>query len=353
MKYVAPNALRPNHLGGSHCGPYPAPGQRSVVYEICELANPFNCDRATVVVTITAYAIDAVNDAGSVMSSTGGTAVADVMANDQFDGASATRSLTTIALVGSAPAGLSLDTSDGSVDVAPGTPGGTYTLAYRLCEIAMPANGDQATVTVTVTPQMFVLNKTSIRLKEGNSGNFTVKLSQPPAGPVTVNVAYLAGTMATGITFSPATLTFTPANWNVAQTVSFTTKRDSDKVDTAGTLRLTAAGVVTADVVINGIDGDRKANFPVSIVTTPTNGQTVSGYLVVQGTATSTGGPMVDVKFYVDDNRWSTITGALSTYRAATLDTRTLTNGWHVIEMRSTDSAGNDGRTTIKVFVSN
>ncbi|MBL8982255.1 MAG: hypothetical protein JNL26_08720, partial [Gemmatimonadetes bacterium] len=147
-------------------------------------------------------------------------------------------------------------------------------------------------------------------------------------------------------------LTFTPANWNQPQTVSLTTVRDSDKLDNAGTVTLSAAGIATAAVVVNGKDTDRKATFPVSWLQSPTNGATVKGVVSLLGTASSTGGTIVDAKFSVDGNRFATVTGASGTYRPS-WNTSTVTNGWHVLEMRTTDSAGNDGRMTIKVFVNN
>lgn len=326
-------------------------GTYSIDYEICELANPINCDQATVTVTVTPYPIDAVADAGTVPSYPGGTAVASVLANDTFNGAGANLSVVTLSLV-SAPAGVTLDLADGSVDVATGVAGGSYTVTYQICETASPPPGncDQATATVTVLPQSYVLSASTFRINEGASASFTVKLSQPPTAPVAVSVAYLAGTMNVG--FAPAALTFTPANWNQPQTVSLTTVRDSDKLDNAGTVTLTAAGIATAAVVVNGKDTDRKATFPVSWLQSPTNGATVKGVVSLLGTATSTGGTIVDAKFSVDGVRFATLTGASGTYRP-NWNTSTVTNGWHVLEMRTTDSAGNDGRMTIKVFVNN
>lgn len=352
LTQVAPDphlALQPG--GALRVNPGTPVGTYVIAYEICELANPINCDQATATVTVTAYAIDAVNDAGSVPSYPGGTAIASVLSNDTFNGAAATLAKVTLAQV-SAPAGITLDLTDGSVDVAAGTPGGSYAVTYQICESASPAPGncDQATATVTVLPQSYVVSKTVHRINEGSGGSFTVRLSQPPTANVTVAVAYLAGTM--NVSFSPAALTFTPANWNVAQTVTFATIRDSDKVDNAGTLTLSAPGIATVPIVVYGIDKDRKGTYPTSWVQAPANGATVSGVVSMLGTATSTGGTIVDAKFSVDGNRFVTLAGASGTYRP-TWSSSTVTNGWHVLEMRTTDSAGNDGRMTIKVFVNN
>ncbi|MFN0154747.1 MAG: isopeptide-forming domain-containing fimbrial protein [Gaiella sp.] len=133
-----------------------APGTYTFDYTICEIASPSNCDTATVTITVTGStgggnAIVANDDAGGVTSASGGVAVANVLVNDTFDGALATPATVTIAVVGSLPSGISLNTSNGQVDVAAGTAPGTYTFDYQICETAAPANCDTATVTITVT----------------------------------------------------------------------------------------------------------------------------------------------------------------------------------------------------------
>ncbi len=123
-------------------------------YRICETAQPANCDTATVTVTVSGSgggnAIVAADDGGGVSSAAGGTAVADVLANDTLGGVPVTTSSVTLAAVGSPPAGIVLN-PDGSVVVAAGTAANTYMFDYRICETAQPANCDTATVTVTVS----------------------------------------------------------------------------------------------------------------------------------------------------------------------------------------------------------
>ena len=108
-----------------------------------------------------------------------------------------------------------------------------------------------------------------------------------------------------------------------------------------------------AHVVISGSDGDRKGTDPVSAIQAPYNGQTVSGAVSFWGTATDSDGSITDVKFYVDDNRIAILSGASGTYRPPTWLSSSVVNGWHTLEMRSTDNLGNSGRTTITVFVQN
>jgi hypothetical protein len=72
-----------------------------------------------------------------------------VLANDSFANATATLATVQLSQLSSAQAGISLN-ANGAVIVAAGTPVGTYTLSYRICEITTPSNCADATVTVAV-----------------------------------------------------------------------------------------------------------------------------------------------------------------------------------------------------------
>ncbi len=126
-------------------------GIQTLVYRICEIAAPSNCDQATVTVTVLPpYVIDAVNDSASTLP--GRTVLASVLANDTLGGTPATTARVRLSVVSSTSAGLTLDTATGSVYVAVGTAGGTQTLTYRICEIVDLSNCDTADVTITVIP---------------------------------------------------------------------------------------------------------------------------------------------------------------------------------------------------------
>ena len=90
------------------------------------------------------------SDDGTASPYAGVTAVANVLGNDTLGPAAATLSNVTLSMLSSTNAGVTLDVSDGSVDVAPGTPRGNYSLWYRICEAALPANCGQSIVNVAV-----------------------------------------------------------------------------------------------------------------------------------------------------------------------------------------------------------
>ena len=128
-------------------------GTYALVYGICETANTTSCDSATATVTVRPNVIDAVNDSAKGSSKTGGTILASVLNNDTLNGIRTTTASVSLALVSITPSttGITLDTTAGSVKVAPKTNSGTYALVYRICEIASPTNCDQATVTIDLS----------------------------------------------------------------------------------------------------------------------------------------------------------------------------------------------------------
>ena len=97
---------------------------------------------------------NAYDDFGQVASPAGGVAVASVLSNDWIAGGRATLANVTIIPGSSSHPGVTLDVSDGSVDVEPVTPAGTYTLMYRMCDIANASICDDATVTVVINPYL-------------------------------------------------------------------------------------------------------------------------------------------------------------------------------------------------------
>ena len=146
----APTVALVTTSGGVFVSVGTAAGAHTLAYRICEKATPANCDTATVSLTVQAFAIDAVDDAGSVTRA-GGTAITNVLANDRFNGGVATTAAVSLTQVSPAEPGVTLNSATGAITVAGATAKGSYALTYRICEKANPANCDEATATVTVT----------------------------------------------------------------------------------------------------------------------------------------------------------------------------------------------------------
>jgi len=125
-------------------------GTYTITYRICENLNPANCDQAVITVLIVPATITATDDLGSPLNGySGGVSYTNVLVNDLLNGLPVNPSDVTLAFISATDPGITL--SGTAVMVAPGTPAGTYTLIYQICEILNPANCDIAIVTVPVT----------------------------------------------------------------------------------------------------------------------------------------------------------------------------------------------------------
>jgi len=114
----------------------------------------------TETVTVEEAIIEAEPDSVSGIDSTdGGVGVINALEGDTLNGVPATAETVTIepAPGFSMPQGITLN-PDGSVDVAPGTPEGTYVVEYQICEILNPTNCTTSTVTVVVEPSKALLS---------------------------------------------------------------------------------------------------------------------------------------------------------------------------------------------------
>ena len=179
-------------------------GPQALVYRICEIDSPANCDSATATVTVIPFAIDAVDDTG-VTTRAGGIAVANVLVNDTFAGSAATLSRVTLTQVSTSNAGLTLG-SNGSVSAARGIPMGTHTLVYRICETASPSNCDSAAVTVNVTS--YVIDAVD-DVARGSSKSANTVLASVLANDT------LGGVQPTTATVSLTKVSLTPANSSI------------------------------------------------------------------------------------------------------------------------------------------
>ena len=141
-------------------------GNYTITYEICEQLNPSNCKQAKVTVPVGAGTIKANDETGSAPS-IGGTAISNVYANDTLNGSMV--NLADIDAVVTAPATPQnpgapvpvLNPASGVVSVPAGTPVGTYTIGYQICEKLNAGNCSTATATVVVTDGTIAANPDS------------------------------------------------------------------------------------------------------------------------------------------------------------------------------------------------
>ncbi|KQP12565.1 DUF11 domain-containing protein [Pseudorhodoferax sp. Leaf267] len=150
----------------------------------------------------------------SVNGALGGTAVANVLGNDLLNATPATLSTVTLSQVSTSQPGITLDVTTRAVNVAAGTPAGTYALVYRICEQLNPSNCDNATVTVTVT------TSASIDALDDNYASTPISgtAGGSTAGSVIANDTSNGATVVLGsnASLNPRAVTTPPANGSVS-----------------------------------------------------------------------------------------------------------------------------------------
>ncbi|OAN80921.1 hypothetical protein A8B81_11890 [Sulfitobacter pontiacus] len=156
-------------------------GRYDITYQICEDLNPTNCNTATVTLVVAAAELVAQDDAVSGVDGIAGASdVMNVLADnangtDTLGGAAATIEDVTLAVnraatpINGGPVPV-LDPADGTIDVAPNTPAGTYEILYQLCENLNPTNCDTATARVTVDAAVLDLQDDQVSDVDGLVG---------------------------------------------------------------------------------------------------------------------------------------------------------------------------------------
>lgn len=193
-------------------------GTYSIAYQICEQLNPTNCANAIATVVVAAPAITATDDAApAINGANGGDDVINAFANDTLNGvpvvpSAITATITTPATsIGGAPVPV-LDPATGLVDVPVGTPAGSYTISYRICENNNPSNCANAIITVVVTaPAIAASNDSYSAIRSGignaNAGNVLANdtLNGVAIVPANVAIRVLAPASNPGVVLDPAT----------------------------------------------------------------------------------------------------------------------------------------------------
>ncbi|MEZ5707764.1 MAG: putative Ig domain-containing protein [Blastomonas sp.] len=283
-------------------------GTYSFDYTICEDLNPTNCSTATATVTVEPAVIDAVDDSvGGINGSDGATDVLNALDGDTLNGVAVTTAEVTISLAPGAtvPAGLTFDPATGNTSVQPGTPAGTYSFDYQICEILNPANCAIATETVTVVAAPIVAvddTETGINGLTGQANVLSVlgddTLNGAPAGTSNVTITVASGSSV------PAGLSFDPATGNVsvdpntpAGTYSFDyticeNLNPANCATATATVTVIAAPIQAVDDSASGINGASGAADVLNVLGDDTlNGSPVNGADVTISVATGSSVP--------------------------------------------------------------
>ena len=129
-----------------------------------------------------------------------------------------------------------------------------------------------AGVAVTVTDDDTAgatVSETTLTVTEGGSATYTVRLNTQPTSDVVIGVTKSGSP---DVTVSPATLTFTTANWSTAQTVRVSAAQDADAVNDAASITHAVVAASSADEY----DAATIAGVAVTVTDEDTAGATVS-----------------------------------------------------------------------------
>ncbi len=291
------------------------PGSYTLVYQLCTtLGSPTTCTTSFASITVRP-AITASPDAGTASAGVGGTAVADVRTNDIVNGQPATSANSSLSLVSSS-AGITLNTTTGSVSVAQGTAPGSYTLVYQLCTtLGSPTTCTTSFASITVSPAITaspdagtasagvggtaVANVRANDLANGQpatSANSSLSLVSSSAG-ITLNTTTGSVSVAQGTAPGSYTLVYqlcTTLGTPTTCTTSFASITVSPAITAspdAGTASAGVGGTAVADVRTNDLANGQpatSANSSLSLVSSSagiTLNTTTGSVSVAQGTA--------------------------------------------------------------------
>ena len=123
-------------------------------------------------------------------------------------------------------------------------------IAHAVVDVSSADEFDAVTiagVAVTVTDDDDAgasVSETTVTVTEGGSATYTVRLNTQPTSDVVISVT---ASGSSDVTVSPATLTFTTANWSTAQTVTVSAAQDADAVNDAASITHAVVDASSAD----------------------------------------------------------------------------------------------------------
>ncbi|NLG35232.1 MAG: hypothetical protein GX548_07750 [Lentisphaerae bacterium] len=132
-------------------------------------------------------------------------------------------------------------------------------------------------------PPVPVVNKSSVKVREGGDGRFYVRLSHAPNMDTTVVVTRQNGDSGLSVQ-SGAALFFTPANWSTWQRVTLTAAQDDNAESEISAFRVYAPGGGSQAVQAVSLDDDIGENLALAV-----RGTTVSRYAAVMVTNVNDG----------------------------------------------------------------
>ena len=101
--------------------------------------------------------------------------------------------------------------------------------------------------------QELIVTPTVLRMFEGGASAFMVRLAQPPAGNVAVDVGRTSGSAGINVS-AGATLNFNAGNWTTPQAVLLQAATDANATNSTATFSVAATGVPTQTVTVYALE---------------------------------------------------------------------------------------------------
>ncbi|KIC01910.1 hypothetical protein OA88_11090, partial [Flavobacterium sp. JRM] len=295
---TVPTGLTLNPDGTVTVSPNTPAGNYDVTYKICEVTNPTNCAEVTSVIVVGAAIIDAADDNVLFADGINGTLEAiNVLDNDKLNGSRINNPAVVTIKSLTVLSGITLN-EDGTIDVAPNTLGGTYTLNYQICDVINKTNCVSAKVTIFVAVPSIAVIKTATFNDENKSGyanagetiTYTFKITNTGNTPLT-NVTVsdpLPGLVMTG---SPITLGVNETDEHTFIGVYVIKQSDIN----AGKISNQATAFGTS---ANGITVEDKSDYTSNVDDNPTVSP-IEGCVIKVFNAISPNGDSINERFYI------------------------------------------------------
>ena len=146
-------------------------GTYTISYRLCEALNNDNCSTATATIVVGQASLTANADTFTVTNGANGGTTGNVLTNDEYNGTTGLVGNASVTLSwGNLPAGIQTTTTAGELKVPAGTPAGTYTISYRLCEAMNNSNCSTATATIVVGQASLTANVDTFTVTNGANG---------------------------------------------------------------------------------------------------------------------------------------------------------------------------------------
>ena len=108
--------------------------------------------------------------------------------------------------------------------------------------------------------QALVVVPSQLTVPEGHSSSFSMSLATEPNADVVVTIMRQSGD--TSLTAAPASVTFTPADWNIQRQVTISAAQDADTTNGSAVFSVSAAGIAGKTVTATEQDDDAAGTLP-------------------------------------------------------------------------------------------